>query len=99
MADGRFQEALDLYRKVIQKLPDDAIVRLEYAQLLRDLNVSDEALKQAREAVRLDPLMPEAQRLLGSLEFAAAERDPSQLDAAIADLQKANDLSPGDPAS
>ena len=99
MGDGRFQEALELYRKVIQKLPDDAIVRLEYAQLLRDLNVSDEAIRQAREAVRLDPNLPEAHRLLGGLEFSAAEQDPARLDAAIAQLKAANDLAPGDPAT
>ena len=29
-------------------MPDDAVVRYEYAQLLRDLNVQDEAVKQAR---------------------------------------------------
>ncbi len=99
LGDGRFQEALELYRKVIQKLPDDAVVRFEYAQLLRDLNVSDEALRQAKEAVRLDSQLPEGHRLLGSLELAAAERDPSQLDAAITELKAANDLAPGDPAT
>ncbi len=99
MSDGRFQEALELYRRVIQKLPDDAIVRFEYAQLLRDLNVTDEAMRQAQEAVRLDPKLPEPHRLLGTLELAAAERDPARLDAAIAQLRAANDLAPGDPAT
>jgi tetratricopeptide (TPR) repeat protein len=99
MADGRFQEALDLYRRVLEKNPDDSIVRFEYAQLLRDLNVGDEALRQAREAVRLDPRLPEAHRLLGSLELAAAERDPSRLPEAIKELEAANDLAPGDPAT
>lgn len=99
IAEGRFQEALDLYRRVIQILPDDPIVRLEYAQLLRDLNVPDEALRQAKEVVRLDPQFPDGRRLLGSLELGAAERDPSQLEAAVADLRAANDLAPGDPTT
>src|SRR5262245_66658782 len=55
IADGRYQEALTLYRKVLELVPSDPIVHLEYAQLLRDLNVGDEAVRQAREAVRLDP--------------------------------------------
>ena len=55
LADGRYQDALTLYRKVLEIVPDDPIVHLEYAQLLRDLNVPDEATRQAREAVRLDP--------------------------------------------
>lgn len=96
IADGRYQEALVLYRKVLAIVPNDPIVHLEYAQLLRDLNVGDEATKQAREAVRLDPNLAEARRLLGSLEFAAAEKDSSKLPAAIEDLTAAHKLAPGD---
>jgi tetratricopeptide (TPR) repeat protein len=96
VADGRFREALDLYRHVIEALPEDAVVRYEYAQLLRDLNVPDEAMRQAREAVRLDPSLPEAHRLLGNLELAAAEKDPTQLDRAIVELRKAHELVPYD---
>jgi tetratricopeptide (TPR) repeat protein len=98
IADGSYREALDLYRKVIELVPQDAVVRFEYAQLLRDLNVPDEATKQAREVVRLDPQLVEGHRLLGALQLAAAERDPSQLSLAIEELQAAWKLSPGDPA-
>jgi len=99
VTDGRFRDALELYRKVIEELPEDAVVRYEYAQLLRDLNVPEEAGRQAREAVRLDPSLPEAHRLLGTLELAASEKDPSRLDAAIAELQKAHQLIPYDAAT
>lgn len=96
VADGDYREALELYRKVIQDLPGDAVVRYEYAQLLRDLNVTDEAIKQAQETVKLDPSMPEGHRLLGALEFAAAGKDPVKLDRAIAELQQAQRLTPDD---
>ncbi len=96
VADGRYQEALGLYRKVLEQVPDDAVVRFEYAQLLRDLNVTAEAETQAREAVRLDPTLPEAQRLLGNLDLAAAEKDPSRLSAAIEHLSAARRLAPSD---
>jgi len=99
VAEGRFREALDLYRRVLQELPDDAVVHCEYAQLLRDLNVAEEAVDQAREAVRLDPSLLEARRLLGSLEFAAAGKDPARLDRAITQFEEARKLSPGDPAA
>ena len=99
VAEGNYREALDLYRKVLVHLPGDPIVRLEYAQLLKDLNVGDEATTQAREAVRLDPRMPEARRLLGSLELAASEKDRSRLDAAIQELTEASKLAPGDPGT
>ena len=96
VTDGRYQEALGLYRKVLLLVPNDPIVRFEYAQLLRDLNVIGEAEKEAREAVRLDPTISEAQRLLGSLDLAAAEKDPSRLDSAIEHLSAARRLAPSD---
>jgi len=96
MADGRYQEALALYREVLTVLPNDAIVHLEYAQLLRDLNVGEEATRQARDAVRLDPKLAEARRLLGTLELGAAEKDPSRLPAAIDELSAAHRLAPAD---
>jgi tetratricopeptide (TPR) repeat protein len=96
VADGRFREALDLYRRVIEALPEDAVVRYEYGQLLRDLNVPEEANKQAREAVRLDPSLAEAHRLLGNLELAASEKDPTRLDRAITELKTAHQLVPSD---
>ena len=96
VADGRYQEALELYRKVLLKIPSDPVVRLEYAQLLRDLNVGDEATREAREAVRLDPELPEARRLLGALELSAAEKDPSRLSEAIEQLTAARRLAPAD---
>jgi tetratricopeptide (TPR) repeat protein len=96
VADGRYREALDLYRKVIEQLPDDPVVRFEYAQLLRDLNVGEEAAKQAREAVRLDPALPEARRLLGGIELAQAGTDVARLDKAVEELRKAHELAPDD---
>lgn len=99
VADGQFQDALTLYRKVIAKLPSDPVVHLEYAQLLRDLNVVDEATTEARKAVGLDPNLAEARRLLGALELAAAEKDPSRLPAAIEQLTAARRLAPADIAT
>ncbi len=99
VADGQYREALDLYRQVIERMPDDPVVRYEYAQLLRDLNVQEEAIRQAREVVRLDPKMPEGHRLLGTLELAAAEKDPARLDRGIEELRTARQLAPEDLAT
>src|SRR5207245_5063685 len=49
-----------------------------------------------REAVKLDPDLAEARRLLGSLELAAAEKDPARLPFAIEELSAARRLSPSD---
>ncbi len=96
LGDGRYQDALALYRKCLEIVPNDPIVHLEYAQLLRDLNVPDEATRQAREAVRLDPNLAEGRRLLGTLELAAADKDSSRLPAAIEELEAAHRLAPSD---
>ena len=99
VAEGRYREALDLYRRVLAEIPDDAIVHYEYAQLLRDLNVGDEASKQAREAVRLDPNLAEARRLLGAIELMQAGSDPARIDKAIEELRQARRLAPDDAAT
>lgn len=99
VADGRYREALELYRKVLEQLPEDAIVHYEYAQLLRDLNVGDEAGRQAREAVRLDPTLPEARRLLGSIELVQAGADGARVDRAIEEFRQAHKLAPEDVAT
>jgi tetratricopeptide (TPR) repeat protein len=96
VTEGRYQDALALYRKVLEKMPGDAVVHFEYALLLRDLNVVEQAESEAREAVRLDPDLAEAQRLLGSMELAAAESDPKRLPAAIEHLTVARRLAPAD---
>ncbi len=75
------------------------MVHLEYAQLLRDLNVTEEATVEARKAVELDPNLAEARRLLGALELSAAEKDPSRLPFAIEQLSAARRLAPGDIAT
>jgi predicted Zn-dependent protease len=99
VADGRYQEALGLYRKVLEQVPSDPVVHLEYAQLLRDLNVTEQAEAEAREAVRLDGNFAEARRLLGALELSAAEKDPSRLPEAIEQLSIARRLAPSDIAT
>jgi tetratricopeptide (TPR) repeat protein len=96
VGEGQYREALELYRKVLEQLPEDAVIRFEYAQLLRDLNVADEAERQAREAVRLDPKLAEARRLLGSIELARAGSDGGRVDKAIEELRQAHKLAPED---
>src|SRR5207249_4840316 len=66
------------------------------AQLLKELNVGDEAVKQAREAVRLDPSLAEARRLLGAIELTAAGADTARVDKAIEELRQAHKLAPDD---
>ena len=95
LGDGRYQDALALYRKVLEIVPNDPIVHLEYAQLLRDLNVPDEATRQARDR----PARSEPRRGAAPARDAGArgaDKDSSRLPAAIDELSAAHRLAPND---
>ena len=51
---GRRRDALEEYRKAQKLDPGSAAIRAEMARLLREAGKIDEALAEAREAVRLD---------------------------------------------
>ena len=61
---GKIREGLQAYRSVIARDPKDAIHHLQIARALLDLGLGDEARREAREAVRLDPQSALAEQTL-----------------------------------
>src|SRR2546427_3735962 len=57
---GDTQTSLDEYRKAQKLDPGSSAIRVETSRLLREAGKVDEALAQAREAVRLDKDSPDA---------------------------------------
>ncbi|MBC7104756.1 MAG: tetratricopeptide repeat protein [Firmicutes bacterium] len=57
-AGGRWQEAADLYQRLLQAAPDRHQVRLELALVLYQLGRASEAAEQARRAVEAAPEVP-----------------------------------------
>jgi tetratricopeptide (TPR) repeat protein len=67
-------EALEELRKAQALDPTSGAIRAEIARLLRDTGHVDDALKEAREAARLDPESVEAELVLGQTLYMMASR-------------------------
>jgi tetratricopeptide (TPR) repeat protein len=74
---GRFDEALDEYRKAQKDDPTSGAVRAELARLLREGGRLKDAIAEALEGVRIDPKSPEVRLGLAQLYLAQAEAEQS----------------------
>jgi len=92
LQQNRTDEALEALTAAEKENPRDAAIRNFRGIALAQLGRGDDAAKEYREAIRLNPQMVDAYRNLGHLEW--TERHP---DAAREALKKALDLSPDDP--
>jgi tetratricopeptide (TPR) repeat protein len=92
LQQNRPAEALTALTAAEQENPRDAAIRNFRGIALAQLGRGDDAAGEYREAIRLNPQMVDAYRNLGHLEW--TER---HMDSARAALNKALDLSPGDP--
>ena len=82
-ADATFRDALDI-------APSNAFARMRYAYLLAARNRLDEALDQARQARDLEPLVPVRSTAVGIFRYYLRD-----FPGALAEMQRALDLSPG----
>ncbi len=57
---GKFREAAEIYRNLIEEDPENAALRASLAGTLGALELYDQALEQLEEAIRLEPLNIEA---------------------------------------
>ncbi len=79
--NGRVEEAVPLYKKSVDLLPDSALLRIAYGHALlesKDTSRIDLAIKQLTEAHRLEERAPEIWRFLASAWGRKAEltKDP-----------------------
>jgi len=74
---GRFDEALDEYRKAEKDDPTSGVIRAEVARLLREGGRLKDAIAEALEGVRIDPKSPEVRLGLAQLYLAQAEAEQS----------------------
>jgi len=79
------------YKKAIGLSPQDAGIRLFYAQTLRREGQWEEAIEEGKRAEELDPLSIETSRSLGSTYFWAGRYDD-----AVRQYKKAIELDPND---
>ncbi|HWC65044.1 MAG TPA: tetratricopeptide repeat protein [Thermoanaerobaculia bacterium] len=98
-ADGKFEQAVGEFRKALALSPDDPVIHFELAALLQQMGVDDEARQEAMKAAGLDATFESAWRLAGAIDLGGAEKDPSHVPAAVAELEKAHHLSPQNPGT
>jgi tetratricopeptide (TPR) repeat protein len=93
---GRFDEALDEYRKAQKEDPGSGAIRAETARLLREAGRLQDALAEAREGTRVDPRSAEAQLILAQIYLAQAESEQAEepLRQAAGGYEKALELDP-----
>jgi len=95
---GETQTSLEEYRKAQKLDPGSAAIRVETARLLREAGKVDEALAEAREAVRLDKDNAEAHLALAQLYelHAAGSGGEGALRKSAAELEEVIRLQPTD---
>ena len=92
-----YQDPQTLYGDTIARNPASVIAHANLALYLSDRGQQDEALKLAREGVRLDPREPAAQNNLGLVLLRIGDRfgsQPSQLEEAVTHLNECLRLDP-----
>jgi tetratricopeptide (TPR) repeat protein len=94
--DGRFDEALTRLDKLVQKNPDNAVLRFERAMVMLDASRNDAAEAELRKVVQLQPNFYDAERILGRLLLDRAGSDRAKIDEALTHLQAAFTNHPDD---
>jgi tetratricopeptide (TPR) repeat protein len=95
-AEGRFDDALTMLDKVIQKNPADAVLRYERASILADAGRLDRAEAELRKVVELKGDFYDARRLLGRMLLERAGNDRTRVEEALTHLSAAFKLNPDD---
>ena len=94
--EGAYQEALEAFATAVELAPDEAIIRLEYAELLFRLTRVESAARQLREARRLAPRDVDVLRLLGQVHLRLGDSEPGARDRALEALEELRKLRPED---
>jgi predicted Zn-dependent protease len=98
-SEARFDEALSMLDKVIQKNPGNGVLLFERASILIDAGRLDQAESELRKVVASTPDLYDAQRVLGRMLLERAGNDKTKLDEALEHLRAAYKLNPDDLSS
>ena len=95
-AEGRYDEALTRFDKLIAKTPKDPVLLYERAMLLIDAGRIDRATQELRAVAAAHPDFYDAHRILGRLLLDRAGGDKAGMEEALKHLQAAFKLNPDD---
>ena len=94
--EGRFDEALSRMDKVVDKVPDDPVLRYERAMMLIDAGKIDKAESELRQVLVKSPDFYDANRVLGRVLLDRGTTDKARVEEALKYLQAAFKSSPDD---
>ncbi len=95
-SEGRYDEALQRFDKLIAKTPKDPVLLYERAMLLIDAGRIDRATQELRSIADANPQFYDAHRILGRILLDRAGGDKAGIDDALRYLQIAFKLNPDD---
>jgi tetratricopeptide (TPR) repeat protein len=84
------EKAVKAFAQLFQVPADSAAAHLTSARMLMYHDVDQEAAKQAKAAIEIDPRIPEAHFILGEVAILHAD-----IDGAVAELKKEIEINPG----
>lgn len=94
--EGAYTEAGENFAQAVEEVPDDAYLRLEYADYLMDAGQLDEAADQLAAARDLAPGDPQILKAFGQLQLQAARENDAAFSEAREAFEKLRDKTPGD---
>ncbi|MBI3610569.1 MAG: tetratricopeptide repeat protein [Nitrospirae bacterium] len=89
----QYREALENYQSAVRLVPDEPTFFLGQGLAYDRLNEPDRAVQSLKEAIALNPKMPEAYKILGDVYY---QRD--EIEMAAGYYEKGLELDPSDPA-
>ena len=98
-AEGSYPEAIQSFKKAIDLEPEDAYLRMEYAEFLSRTGRLRQATEEADRALELAPENTDALRLAGHIRLDLASRDPRSLAVAKTVFERLRRIDPSDTAS
>lgn len=96
MAEGRYDEALQRFDRLVAKNPKDPVLVYERALLLIDAGRIDRAVNELRTVADAHPAFFDAQKMLGRVLLDRAGTDRAKIDEALKYLQAAFKLNQDD---
>lgn len=95
-SEGDFEQAQRRFRSAVELEPDDATLRLEFAEFLMRFGRAADARSEITAARRLNPHDPSVLRVFGQIHLSGADRDPGALSEAIGALEEMREADPSD---
>jgi predicted Zn-dependent protease len=94
--EGRFDDALNRMDRVIDKSPDDPVLRYERAMMLIDAGKVDKAEAELRQVLTKSPDFYDANRVLGRILLDRGANDRARVEEALRYLTAAYKATPDD---